>query len=127
MLVDSRNVTAKIDVSKCLSLIFGKLNTCIFLSFIMSRFVATYGFAIIKGYLEGNAKIKISINFGFHIRQPLTTIANRKCGPRINVGIMDMWSHVTKPDVVNISHGESVISGRLFLIQWLRAGSSVSP
>ena len=36
VMLDSRNVTAKIDVSKCLSLLFGKLNTCNFLSFIIS-------------------------------------------------------------------------------------------
>ena len=52
-----------------------------FLVFHNVKIVATYGFDIIEGYLEGNAKIKISINFDFHIPRPLTTIANRKCGP----------------------------------------------
>ena len=31
--------------------------------------------------VERNAKIKISIKFDFHIRRPLTTVANGKCGP----------------------------------------------
>ena len=42
---------------------------------------ANYDFAIIEGYLAGNAMIKILIKCGFHIQRPLTTVANRKCGP----------------------------------------------
>ena len=42
---------------------------------------ANYNFAIIEGYLAGNAEIKISIKCGFHIRLPLANVANRKCGP----------------------------------------------
>ena len=49
------------------------------------KIVATYGFAIIEGYLEGNAKIKILIKFDFHIRRPLTTVGNRIAVPRIAI------------------------------------------
>ena len=57
-------MTAKTDISKCLSLLFGKLKLCIFLSFIVLCLVlptANYDLAIIEDYLAGNAKIKISI------------------------------------------------------------------
>ena len=47
------------------------------------KIVATYGFAIIEGYLEGNAKIKIWIKFDFHIWRPLTTVAIGSAVPRI--------------------------------------------
>ena len=58
------NVTAKTDISKCLSLLFGKLKLCIFLSSIVLCLLqptANYNLAIIEDYLAGNAKIKISI------------------------------------------------------------------
>ena len=72
-------MTAKIDVSKCkLVIIIWEPKQLYFLVFHHVKIVATYGFAIIEGYLEENAKIKISIKFDFHIRWPLTTIANRK-------------------------------------------------
>ena len=51
-----------------------------FLVFQHVKIVATYGFAIIKGYLEGNAKIKILIKFDFCSGHSLTTVANWKCG-----------------------------------------------
>ena len=54
-------MTAKIDISKCLSLLFGKLQLCIFLSFNMLCLlqpVANYDLAIIESYLGGNPKIK---------------------------------------------------------------------
>ena len=57
-------MTAKTDISKCLSLLFGKLKLCIFLSFIVLYLLqptANYDLAIIEDYLAGNAKIKISI------------------------------------------------------------------
>ena len=57
-------MTAKTDISKCLSLIFGKPKLCIFLSFIVLCLLqptANYDLAIIEDYLAGNAKIKISI------------------------------------------------------------------
>ena len=57
-------VTAKIDISECLSLLFGKLKLCIFLSFIMLGLLqptANYDLAINEDYLAGNAKIKITI------------------------------------------------------------------
>ena len=57
-------MTAKTDISKCLSLLFGKLKLCIFLSFIVLCLLqptANYDLAIIEDYLAGNAKIKISI------------------------------------------------------------------
>ena len=57
-------MTAKNDISKCLSLLFGKLKLCIFLSFIVLCLLqptANYDLAIIEDYLPGNAKIKISI------------------------------------------------------------------
>ena len=76
-------VTAKIDISECLSLLFGKLKLCIFLSFIMQP-TANYDLAINEDYLAGNAKIKISIKNKLrrcHIRRVLATVANRKCGP----------------------------------------------
>ena len=53
-------MTAKTDISKCLSL----LKLCIFLSFIVLCLLqptANYDLAIIEDYLAGNAKIKISI------------------------------------------------------------------
>ena len=57
-------MTAKTDISKCLSLFFGKLKLCIFLFFIaicLLQPTANYDLAIIEDYLAGNAKIKISI------------------------------------------------------------------
>ena len=57
-------MTAKTDISKCLSLLFGKLKLCIFLSFIVLCLLqptGNYDLAIIEDYLAGNAKIKISI------------------------------------------------------------------
>ena len=57
-------MTAKTDISKRLSLLFGKLKLCIFLSFIVLCLLqptANYDLAIIEDYLAGNAKIKISI------------------------------------------------------------------
>ena len=57
-------MTAKTDISKCLSLLFGKLKLCILLSFIVLCLLqptANYDLAIIDDYLVGNAKIKISI------------------------------------------------------------------
>ena len=57
-------VTAKIDISECLSLLYGKLKPRIFLSFIVLRLLqptTKYDFAIFEDYQEGNAKIKISI------------------------------------------------------------------
>ena len=57
-------MTAKTDVSKCLSLLFGKLKLCIFLSFIVLCLLqpsAKNDLTIIEDYLAGNAKIKISI------------------------------------------------------------------
>ena len=57
-------MTAKTDISKCLSFIFGKPKLCIFLSFIVLCLLqptANYDLAIIEDYLAGNAKIKISI------------------------------------------------------------------
>ena len=57
-------MTAKTDISKCLSLLFGKLKLCIFLSFVvicLLQTTANYDLAIIEDYLAGNAKIKISI------------------------------------------------------------------
>ena len=77
-------MTASTDISKCLSLLFGKLKLCIFLSFIMLWLLqptANYDLDIIEGYLAGNAKIKISIKYDFHIRLPLTNVAKRKCSP----------------------------------------------
>ena len=81
-------MTAKTDISKCLSLLFGKLKLCISLSFIVFCLLqptANYDLAIIEDYLAGNAKIKISIKKTkwrrCHIRRALATVANRKCGP----------------------------------------------
>ena len=79
-------MTAKTDISKCLSLLFGKLKLCIFLSFIVLCLLqptANYDLAIIEDYLAGNAKIKISIKKWrrCHIPRALATVANRKCGP----------------------------------------------
>ena len=80
-------MTAKNDISKCLSLLFGKLKLCIFLSFIVLCLLqptANYDLAIIEDYLAGNAKIKILIKTKWrrcHIRRALATVANRKCGP----------------------------------------------
>ena len=57
-------MTAKTDISKCLSLLFGKLKLCIFLSFIVLCLLqptANYDLAIIEDYLAGKAKIKILI------------------------------------------------------------------
>ena len=57
-------VTAKIDISECLSLLFGKLKPCNFLSFIVLWLLqptTKYDFAFVEGYQEGNAKFKISI------------------------------------------------------------------
>ena len=51
-------MTAKIDVSKCLSLLFGKLKTCIFLSFIMSRFLQPTGLPLSKVILSETQKSK---------------------------------------------------------------------
>ena len=62
-------------------IIIWEANHLYFLVFHHVKIVTTYGFAIIEGYLERNAKIKISIKFDFHIRRPLTTVANRKCSP----------------------------------------------
>ena len=58
VLVDSRKVTAKIDVSKCLSLLFGKLNTCIFLFSIMSRLLQPTGMPLYKVILRETQKSK---------------------------------------------------------------------
>ena len=69
-------MTAKINV---FFIIIWEVKQLYFLVFQHGKIVATYIFAIIKGYLEGNAKIEISIKFDFHIRRPLT-VANRKCG-----------------------------------------------
>ena len=81
-------MTAKTDISKCLSLLFGKLKLSIFLSFnvlCLLQPTANYDFAIIEDYLAGNAKIKIAIKKTkwrrCHIRRALATVANRKCGP----------------------------------------------
>ena len=52
VLVDYFNMTAKIDVSKSLSLLFGKLNTCIFLSFIISRLLQPTGLPLFKVILR---------------------------------------------------------------------------
>ena len=88
-------VTAKIDISECLSLLFGKLKLCIFLSFIMQP-TANYDLAINEDNLAGNAKIKISIKKPkwrrCHIRRAVATVANRKCGPEnkckmFNIGL----------------------------------------
>ena len=57
-------MTAKTDISECLSLLFGKLKLCIFLSFIVLCLLqptANYDLTIIEDYLARNAKIKISI------------------------------------------------------------------
>ena len=63
--------------AECLSLLFGKLKPCIFLSFIVLWLAKSY-------FLEGNAQ-NINIDkIGFHIRRPLTTVANRKCCPENN-------------------------------------------
>ena len=76
-----------VNISECFSLLFGKLRPCNFLSFIVLWLLqptTKYDFAIVEGYQEGNAKIKISIKKRWrrcHIRRPLTTVANRKCGP----------------------------------------------
>ena len=52
--------------------------------------VATNDFAIIESYLEGNAKIKISIKYGFHIRRSLTTVAgNLHIFAKLSVQEMD--------------------------------------
>ena len=83
-------MTAKTDISKCLSLLFGKLKLCIFLSFIVLCLVqptANYDLAIIEDYLAGNAKIKISIKkqngvvviFGEPWQLLLTGINNNAC------------------------------------------------
>ena len=82
MPVDSRYVTAKTDISKCLSLLFGKLKLCFFLVFHHVMIVATYcNLGIIEGCLVRNAKIKISIKYEFQIRRPLTTVTlqSREC------------------------------------------------
>ena len=50
------NVTAKINVSKCLSLLFGKLNSCIFLSFIMSRLLHPRVLPLLKVILRETQK-----------------------------------------------------------------------
>ena len=57
MPADSRNVTATTDITKCLSLFFGKLKLY-FLVFHNVMIVATYDFVIIGGYLAGNAKYR---------------------------------------------------------------------
>ena len=52
-------MTAKTDISKCLSLLFGKLKLCIFLSFIVLCLLqptANYDLAIIEIYLAGKRK-----------------------------------------------------------------------
>ena len=57
-------MTAKTDISKCLSSLFGKLKLCIVLSFIVLCLLqptANYDLAIIEDYLAGNSKIIISI------------------------------------------------------------------
>ena len=57
-------MTAKTDIFKCLSLLFGKLKLCNLLSFIVLCLLqptANYDLVIIEDYLAGNAKIKISI------------------------------------------------------------------
>ena len=67
MPADSRKLLTRVckdDISKCLSLLFGKLKLCIFLSLILLCLLqptAKYDLAIIEDYLAGNAKIKISI------------------------------------------------------------------
>ena len=85
-------MTAKTDISKCLSLLFGKLKLCIFLNFIVLCLLqptANYDLAIIEDYLAGNAKIKISIEKTkwrrCHIWPALASVANRKCGPENNL------------------------------------------
>ena len=80
-------MTAKTDISKCLSLLFGKLKLCIFLSFIVLCLLlptANYDLAIIEDYLAGNAKSKYRLKTKWrrcHIWRALATVANRKCGP----------------------------------------------
>ena len=76
------NVTAKTDISKCLSLLFGKLKLCIFLSFIVLCLLqptANYDLAIIEDYLPGNAKIKILIKTKWRWRSKMSH-ANFKGG-----------------------------------------------
>ena len=60
----------------------GKTRELYFLAFHHVMIVANYDFAIIEGYLAGNATIKISIKCGFHIQRPLEAVANQKCGPQ---------------------------------------------
>ena len=62
-------------------IIIWEAKTLYFLVFHHVIIVANYDLAIIEGYLAGNAKIKISIKFDFHIQWPLTTVANWKGGP----------------------------------------------
>ena len=85
-------MTAKTYISKCLSLLFGKLKLSIFCSFIVLCLLqptANYDLVIIEDYLAGNAKIKISIKkqngvvviFGEHWHLLLTGSAV----PRISI------------------------------------------
>ena len=89
-------MTAKTKISKCLSLLFGKLKLYIFLSFIVLCLLqptANYDLAIIEDYLAGNAIIKILIKKNkwrrCHIRLALATVANRKCGPENSVCVVN--------------------------------------
>ena len=87
-------MTAKTDISKCLSLFFGKLKLCIFLSFIVLCLLqptANYDLAIIEDYLAGNAKINISMKkqngvvviFG----EPWQLLLTRSAVPRYLTGL----------------------------------------
>ena len=75
-------------ISKCLSLLFGKLTLRIFLSFIMLWLLqptANYDFSIIEGYLAGNTqKTKISIKCVFHIGGPWPLLLTGSAVPRIS-------------------------------------------
>ena len=86
-------MTAKTDISKCLSLLFGKLKLCIFLSFIVLCLLqptANYDLAIIEDYLAGNAKIKIAIKKQNGVvvifDEPWQLLLTGSAVPRIPVG-----------------------------------------
>ena len=117
-------MTAKTDFSKCLSLLFGKLKLCIFLSFIVLCLLqptANYDLAIIEDYLVGNAKIKISIKITkwrrCHIPRALATVANRKCVPE------NLSSQVLKLTILLLVTTDS---GKLFQLSIARVGKVFS-
>ena len=107
-------MTAKTDISKCLSLLFGKLKLCIFLSFIVLCLLqptANYDLAIIEDYLAGNAEIKISIKkngvvviFG----EPWQLLLTGSAVPRIGVFIAATNNHMLMKRVELISFCEFV-------------------